>query len=336
MADIARRAGVSRAAVSYAVSGRAGVSDVTRQRVLRIAAEMGFEPSNAAKAMGGGSTGSVGLVLRRPTGSLSVEAFRRQFISGVEAALLEHSYGLLIQFVADRAAELEVYEQWWAQRSVDGFLLLSLCAEDPRVQAFERMSASAVVVGGPDEAVTLPNLWTDDGAAITQAVEHLVGLGHRRIARAAGPQEMLHVAMRERAFEAVCERLGIADEAVSVPGGYSREEGQHLTRGLLSSTVRPTAIIYDNDVAALAGLAVAAEMGFDVPGEISLVGWEDSPLCEVVRPGLTVLRRDIVRYGHQAAQMLMDAIRGGGADSIQGETPRLKVRGSTGPAPGVM
>lgn len=333
MADIARRAGVSRASVSYAMSGRPGVSDATRRRVLEVAAELGFEPSAAAQAMRGGATGTVGLVLRRPTGSLSVEAFRRQFISGVESALLERSYGLLLQFVPDRAAELLVYEQWWAQRSVDGFLLLSLCEDDPRVRGFERMGAPAVVVGGPDESVRLPNLWTDDAAAITEAVEYLVGLGHRRIVRAAGPPEMLHVAMREAAFTRACERLGIVDEAMSVPGGYSREEGQQLTRTLLSAPSRPTAVIYDNDVAALAGLAVAAEMGVAVPSELSLVGWEDSPLCEVVHPGLTVLRRDVVRYGHQAAELLMDAIGGDNAGSVQGETPRLKVRASTGAAP---
>lgn len=332
MADIARHAGVSRAAVSYSMNGQPGVSDETRAKVLRIAAELGFEPSLAAKAMRGGSTRTVGLVLRRPTGSLSVEAFRRQFISGVEAALLEHSYGLLLQFAADLPAELAVYEQWWAQRSVDGLLVLSLRADDPRERAIEQMRAPAVLVGGSGEGVRLPNLWTDDAAAVTEAVDYLYGLGHRRIVRAAGPEEMLHVAMRTRAFDTAARRLGISDVASSMPGGYSREDGQHLTRTLLSSPNPPTAILYDNDVAALAGLAVAAEMGIDVPWQLSIIGWEDSPLCEAVRPALTVLRRDVVEYGRRAADLLLEAIAGHCPAPVKGGTPRLKVRGSTGPA----
>lgn len=333
MSDIARRAGVSRAAVSYSLNGLPGVSEPTRRKVLEIAAELGFEPNVAAKAMHGAATGAVGLVLRRPLGSLSIEAFRRQFISGVEAEIANHSYGLLLQFVPDLATEIKAYEQWWGQRSADGFLLLSLRADDPRVEVIERLRAPAVVVGGPDPKVRVPNLWTDDAAALTEAVEYLVGLGHRHIVRLAGPPEMLHVAMRSRAFDTACRRLGVSGSATSVPGGYSREEAQQVTRKLLSSSPRPTAIIYDNDVAALAGLAVAREMGVGVPGELSVVGWEDSSLCEAVRPALTVIRRDVVAYGRQAARMLMNAIGGRPAGMIQGEVPRLKVRGSTGPVP---
>jgi DNA-binding LacI/PurR family transcriptional regulator len=333
MAEIARRAGVSRTAVSYSLNGQAGVSEPTRQRVLQIAAELGFEANIAAKAMRGAATRTVGLALQRPKGPPSIDAFRSMFIGGVEAALQEHSYGLLIQFVVGLQAEIDAHDRWWDHRSVDGFLMLGLRAGDPRVRALERLSAPAVVVGGPDPAITLPNLWTDSAAAITEAVEYLVRLGHRRIVRVAGPPDMLHVAMRSRAFDEVCRRLGIADAATTVSGVYSREEGQQATRILLSSTPRPTAIIYDNDITALAGLAVASEMRVPVPAEVSLVGWEDSLLCEVVHPALTVLRRDVVKYGWLAAELLMDAIKGNEVDSVQGETPRLLVRGSTGPAP---
>src|SRR5262245_38175111 len=98
MGDIARQAGVSRAAVSYSLNGQMGVSESTRQRVLQVAAELGFEPNLVARVMRGAAIGSIGMALSRPTGwSLSTEAFRRQFLAGVEAALSEHSYGLLIQ-----------------------------------------------------------------------------------------------------------------------------------------------------------------------------------------------------------------------------------------------
>jgi DNA-binding LacI/PurR family transcriptional regulator len=333
MADIARRAGVSRTAVSYALNGQPGVAADTRRHVLEIAAELGFAANVAARVMHGAATGTVGMVMSRPTGSLSIEAFRRQFISGIESELQERGYALLIHFVPDLDAEIRAYEQWWLQRSVDGFLVSSLRADDLRVEAIERIQAPAVLVGGPAPGLTLPNLWTDDAAAITEAVEHLAGLGHRRITRVSGPPGMLHVQMRSDAFDAACRRLGIADTAETVAGGYTRHEGQQVTRRLISSANPPTAIIYDNDVTALAALAVASEMGVSVPRDLSLVGWEDSLICEVVRPALTVLRRDVVAYGRLAAGMLVDTINGLDVGTVQGETPRLKVRSSTSTAP---
>jgi DNA-binding LacI/PurR family transcriptional regulator len=333
MGDVARRAGVSRTAVSYALTGRPGVSDSTRTLVRRIAAEIGFEANQAARAMRGGMTQTVGLVLRRPVGSLSLEAFRRQFISGVEATLQDHDYGLLIQFVTDLQSEVDVHRRWWSQRNVDGYLMMSLRADDPRMRAAEEMGAPVVLVGGPDPSTSLPTLWTDDAAAVAEAVRYLAGLGHRRIVRVAGPADMLHIAMRTRAFDAVCRELGITDTATTLPAGYTREDGQRATRTLLSTTPRPTAILYDNDVAAMAGLAVAREMGVQVPSQLSIVGWEDSMLAEVVSPTLTVLRRDIVAYGQLAAEMLLATIRGESPGTVRGDTPRLEVRGSTCPAP---
>jgi DNA-binding LacI/PurR family transcriptional regulator len=333
MGDVARRAGVSRTAVSYALTGRPGVSDSTRALVRQIAAEIGFEANHAARAMHGGTVQTVGMVLRRPVGSLSLEAFRRQFIGGVEAALQDQGYGLLIQFVTDLQSEVDTLRRWWSQRYVDGYLLMSLRAGDPRLRATEEMGALAVLIGGPDPSTSLPTLWTDDAAAIVEAMRYLAALGHRRIVRVAGPPDMLHTAMRTQAFDAVCRQLGIADTATTLPGGYTREDGQRATRMLLGMTPRPTAILYDNDVAAMAGLAVAREMGVRVPTELSIVGWEDSMLAEVVRPTLTVLRRDIVAYGQLAAEMLLATIHGESPGTVQGDTPQLEVRGSTGPAP---
>jgi DNA-binding LacI/PurR family transcriptional regulator len=333
MGDIAQRAGVSRTAVSYALNGLPGVAGATRERVLRIAAELGFEANFAAKAMHGGITRTVAIALQPPERSLSIEAFRRQLISGIEMALQEHEYGLLIQFAPSLEAEIKSYERWWLQRSVDGFLVLNLQTDDPRVRAIEAIGAPAVLIGGPVAGTVLPSVWADDAAAITEAVEYLAGLGHHRIARVAGPAELLHVSTRTVAFSAACERLGIASSCKTVPGGYTREEGQQATRKLLGTRPRPTAIMYDNDVSALSGLAVAREMRVHVPGELSLIGWEDSMLCEVVHPMLTVLHRDVVAYGQRAAELLLDVVKGENTGSVQGETPWLKARASTGPAP---
>lgn len=330
IADIARRAGVSKGAVSYALNGQPGVSEATRQRILAIAREIGFTRNSAARALSGARANAIGLALCRPARTLGIEPFFMELISGVEAELSARSYALMLQVVADPEAEIAVYRRWWGERRVDGVLLCDLRIDDRRVPVLEELRLPAVVIGGPGHAGRLASVWSDDAAALTQTVEYLHALGHRRIARVGGLPDLLHTELRNRAFTEACRRLGLT-EATSVSSDYTGEEGARATRRLLSSTVRPTAVIYDNDVMAVAGLAVAQEMGLAVPDELSIVAWDDSPLCQLVHPPLTALGRDIPAYGAHAARQLLAVIAGESVGAYQDETARLTPRGSTAP-----
>lgn len=328
IADIAARAGVSKVAVSYALNGQRGVSETTRRRILDIAEEIGWNPNSAARALSGAPTQTVGMALRRPARTLGVEPFFMELISGVEAELADRSYALTLQVVADQAAEIAVYRRWWSERRVDGVLVCDLRVDDARIPVLRELGLAAVVIGESSGAGGLSSVWADDAAAVEEAVEYLATLGHRAVARVGGMPELLHTAVRTRAFDAVCERLGLA-KATTIPTDYTGEEGARATRRLLSSRDRPTAILYDNDVMAIAGLAVAGEMGFSVPGDLSVVAWDDSVLCQLVRPALTAMSRDIPAYGGHAARMLLAAVGGGAAESRQVEASHLVARGST-------
>lgn len=330
IADVARRAGVSKGAVSYALNGQPGVSDATRQRILAIAREIGFNPNSAARALSGATANAVGLALCRPARILGVEPFYMELISGVEAVLSARSYALTLQVVESPEDEIAVYRRWWGERRVDGVLVCDLRLADQRVPVLEELRLPAVVIGGPGHSGTLAHVWSDDAAALTEAVEYLVALGHRRIARVGGLPGLLHTEIRTEAFDTVCRRLGL-DHAVTVSSDYTGEEGARATRRLLSSADRPTAVIYDNDVMAIAGLAVAQEMGLSVPAEVSIVAWDDSPLCQLVHPALTALSRDIPAYGSHAANQLLAAIAGEQVGGLQDETAHLIPRGSTAP-----
>lgn len=330
IADVARRAGVSKGAVSYALNGQPGVSEATRRRILAIAEEIGFNPNSAARALSGAASHAVGLALCRPARILGVEPFFMELISGVEAELSAQSYALTLQVVADQAAEIAVYRRWWGERRVDGVLICDLRVGDARVPVLEQLQLPAVVIGGPDGTGSLAPIWSDDAAALVETVEYLHALGHRRIVRVGGLPDLLHTAIRTEAFAGVCHRLGLAD-GTTVPSDYTGEEGARITRRLLSSARRPTAIIYDNDVMAIAGMSVAQEMGLTVPADLSIVAWDDSPLCRLTHPPLTALSRDIPAYGGHAARQLLAAISGGPITGYQDETPHLTPRGSTAP-----
>jgi DNA-binding LacI/PurR family transcriptional regulator len=336
ISDVARRAGVSKVAVSYALNGQPGVSDATRRKILAIAEEIGFSPSRAARVLSGAAAaGAIGLVLSRPARTLGVEPFFMALISGVEATLSARSYGLTLQMTSGPADETVIYRRWWGERRVDGVLICDLRVDDPRIPVIEKLNLPAVVLGGPGHTGSLASVWSDDAAAVVETVEYLYAMGHRVIARVGGVPEFLHTRIRADAFAQVCARLGAVD-ATSVDSDYSGEEGARITRRLLSSRPRPTAIIYDNDVMAVAGLGVAQEMGLRVPDDLSLVAWDDSVLCRLVHPALTALQRDIPAYGAKAASMLLDIIDGQPPTVVQDATARLVPRSSTGRAPEVV
>jgi DNA-binding LacI/PurR family transcriptional regulator len=328
IAEIAKRAGVSKGAVSYALNGQPGVSESTRRRVIELAAEMGWHPNSAARALSAARAGALGLVLARPASMLGVEPFMMKLISGMETTLATRSIALLLQVVPDHDAEVAAYRRWWAERRVDGIFLVNLRVDDKRVPVLEELGLPAVVIGGPGHHGSLPGVWSDDASAMAMVVEYLAALGHRRIARVAGPPGLLHTELRGRAFDEVAARLEL-ESAVTLITDYSPEQGAQVTRRLLSAATRPTAILYDNDVMAVAGTSVAHEMAVDVPQDLSIVAWDDSVLCEIVHPALTALKRDIVAYGTHAAERLLELLGGAAVPDLEDAMPRLVARGST-------
>ncbi|WP_392898390.1 LacI family DNA-binding transcriptional regulator [Streptomyces sp. LN699] len=360
--DIARRSGVSESAVSFALNDRPGVSEDTRARVRRIAEELGWQPNSAARALSGERSGAVGLVLARPAHTLGVESFFLRLVSGVQEVLSVGRIALLFQVVEDVDAECAVYRRWWAERRVDGVIVVDPRIDDPRPELLAGLGLPAVMVGGPDApgagdlgagdpgpdpagsrpaaAPAVPparrpsTIRADDAGAMVQVLEHLHGLGHRRITHVAGLPGLAHTARRMASLRTWSEGRGLGpDPARSVVTDYSDAEGAAATRRVLAEPEPPTALVYDNDVMALAGLAVAAELGIPVPGRLSIVAWDDSALCRVTHPRLTALVRDTAAFGRLAAEELLAVLAGGVPRTRQSELPRLEPRESTAPPP---
>ncbi|WP_406864964.1 LacI family DNA-binding transcriptional regulator [Streptomyces sp. HUAS MG47] len=330
IADIARRAGVSKGAVSFALNGRPGVSETTRARILQVAEEMNWRPHSAARALGGARADAVGLVLARPARTIGLEPFFGQLLSGLQAGLSVRGTALHLLVVEDTAAEIEVYRRWTSEHRVDGFVLVDLQVRDPRVPVLEELGVPALVIGGPGRHGSLPSVWADDREAMVSIVDYLAALGHRRIAHLAGLPAFQHTQRRIRAVRDSARRLGLT--AVSLPTDFSDAEGAAATRTLLARPERPTAIIYDSDVMAVAGLGVAAEMGVAVPGELSLVSFDDSALARIVHPSLTALSRDTFALGEQVARTLLGLVDDPAtAGDTKNPTPRLTVRESSAP-----
>jgi len=224
IADIALRAGVSKGAVSYALNGRPGISEVTRQRILKIADDLGWYPNSAARALSGARAGACGLVLARPARTLAFETFFMELIAGIEMELSSRSVGLTLQVVHDLEAEMAVYRRWWAERRVDGVLVVDPRLDDPRIEQIEKLGLPAVIIGGPEGTGNLSAVWSDDAGAVVDVVRYLARLGHQRIARVAGVPEFLSTESRHDRLHGRERRQGDAPAA----RGPARSNGDHL------------------------------------------------------------------------------------------------------------
>ncbi|MET9290649.1 LacI family DNA-binding transcriptional regulator [Streptomyces sp. NPDC003077] len=330
--DVAARAGVSKGAVSMAFNNKPGVSRTTRERIFAAARELGWAPHQTARNLSNRRVDIVGMAICRPARLLGLEPFYMEFISGIESVLAERSCALLLRLVRDLDEEIALYENWWRGQVIGGAILVDFHRDDPRVPALRALGLPAVAVGHPSLTGPFPSVWTDDATAAAEAVRYLAALGHRRIARVGGPAELGHSGIRAAAFASTARELGLEDHR-QVSTGFAGEEGARATRGLLLSPDRPTAIVYDNDIMAVAGAAVAAELGLAVPDDLSLLAWDDSQLCRLTHPPLSAMSHDVHHFGTQVAHTLFEILAGSQNGSLQVPTPSLTPRGSTGPAP---
>jgi DNA-binding LacI/PurR family transcriptional regulator len=330
--DVARVAGVSKGLVSFALNNRPGVSPETRDRILLVADELGWRPSVRARSLSTDRSFALGLVIARDPDVMSGDPFFPAFISGIESALAPVGQALVLSVVGTEEEEEASYRQLADHDRVDGVILTDLRRDDPRIALVSALGLRAITVGHPDVASDLPAVTVDDTPGITAAVEHLVGLGHHRIAHVAGPSRMLHGLRRGESFSAALRAHGLEGGLV-VETDFTAASGARATESLLALIDRPTAIVYSNDVMAIAGLGVAARAGLSVPRDLSLTGFDGSDIGAYLFPSLTTVTTAVQEWGRKAAELLLRVIAGDEVDDIELPPARLVIRESSAAAP---
>ena len=321
--DVARRAGVSAAAVSFAVNGRPGVGETTRARILQAAAELGWQPSAHARALTDARARAVGLVLARDPAELEADAFFVRFLAGLEGKLAPRDHALLLQLVP--AAETTAYERLAASGRVDGFVLTDVERDDPRFAVVAASGLPAVVAGDPGAGCPFPWVETAHGRGMAAAATHLAERGHERIAFLGGPAQLDYVQARAEHWRAALVGAGREPGPVlfAEPGEPARAAAE---RALASGA---TAVAATSDVLALALLAAARADGRRVPDDLAVSGFDDSALAALAVPPLTSVRVDYAEFGAAAAAALLALLDGDDALPVELSDPRLVVRAST-------
>jgi LacI family repressor for deo operon, udp, cdd, tsx, nupC, and nupG len=328
MADVAREAGVSISAVSRALRGRPGVSDSTRERIRRVAAGMSYVISPEASALARQTTHRVGVVVPY-IGSW----FFATMLAGVEGLLRRAELDVLIFHVEGRADRQRFFEQLPIRRKVDAVIVVALPVTEEQLERLGLMGVHIVVAGG--RLGSYPHVRIDDIEVGRRAAEHLVELGHERIAmiRSHDHEGVVWSPDRERTagYREGLRRAGLpAFDDLLVTEHWGVDGGRRAMRQLLSRRPLPTAVFVYSDEMAFGALRQLREAGIDVPERMSVVAVDDHPHSELF--DLTTIRQPVQAQGATAAQITLDLLREQTtADPGPCLPTELIIRGSTGP-----
>jgi DNA-binding LacI/PurR family transcriptional regulator len=333
IADVAALAGVSRGAVSQVFNGTGSISGATAQRIRDAAAKLNWTPSATAVALRRSRSTTVGLVLADSTSEIEISGSSSALITGLESVLSSHGYGLLL-YVFGHSIDEEgaTYRKLAHARRVDGVVLTNSRVADPRFELLRSLELPAVLVGRPWTDDPVPHLDAESpGAGVAESVEHLLALGHTRIAYIGGPEDLVLPLERRAALERSLRERRLSPMA-TIATRYSAHEAARHTAELLDLATPPTAVMYGSDGMAIAGMKVAKEKGFRVPDDLSIVGYDGLSIGQWVEPELTTVQRNGRERGRAAAAALLRLL----GEQLDGEyalsAPQLVVRGSTGPA----
>jgi DNA-binding LacI/PurR family transcriptional regulator len=318
--DVARAAGVSRTTVSNAFNRPDQLSAELRERVLATARELGYAgPNPMARMLRTGRAGAIGVVFSDRLTYAVTDPAAVAFLQGIALVCEQEEAALLILSAIDEDAARRVVRQ----AAVDGFIIYCLATETGVIHAMLERGQPVVAVDEPG-FVDGPGVGIDDRAGARQAAEHLVGLGHRRIAiismetRPDGYAGPLDAARRAGSVYAVTDdRLAGYEDGLAAagldPAALRIEErpcnspraARDAALALLAERPRPTAILAMSDLFALAAIEAAAELGLQVPDDLSVVGFDDIPIASQVSPPLTTVRQPLVEKGRIAAELLL-------------------------------
>lgn len=338
MKDVAERAAVSIATVSFVLNQKTqmAIPPDTRERVLCAVRELGYIPNAAGRHLASGKSHTLAFVLPAAD-HLRVDAFIPQILSSLNEVCHQNGFNLLVHAIEDPSRP-DAYVDMVSANSIDGLFILNPRADEKQIDALLDADFPLIVGPGWPHEKACGIGFSNRGAA-SAATDHLIALGHRRIACVNyGPRKFLTAARRYQGYCTSIEKAGsTVDERLVVWADFSHESGYRATIELLDRGEDPTAIFVGNDTVAIGVLAALRDRGLAVPGDVSVVGIDDIPAARYLSPPLTTISVDGREYGRRAGEMLISLVRGVRPQPARVYLPtKLVVRSSSAPPRGVM
>ncbi len=322
--DVAKLAGVSASTVSRALRDLPKVSAETRARVRAAADKLDYHPNPAASTLAGGLTNTVAMIV--PEFEL---AYYGHVIAAAEAVISREGRRLLLYRVRHDRPERPLLNDAPLRGGIDGMIIVNV---DPSDALTPRLASTPIVTIGDFDA-GYPAVNADDIGGAERGANHVIGLGHRRLAILVGPIDTTtrHSDLRERrtGWRRAAARAGTESTELSCEMTFAG--GREAMTRLLSGTSGATAVLAASDEVALGAMKVARDVGLDVPRDISIVGYDDSGLAEAV--GLTTVNQSVYEHGARAAELLQALLEGKHAEASTTIATHLVIRSSSAPPP---
>ncbi len=305
--DVARRAGVSSSTVSHVVNGSRFVSDDKRQRVLQAMDELGYEPNAVARSLKVSRSNTLGLIISDISNPFFAEVIR-----GAEDAAQANGYTLILCNSDEDPAKEETYLRELRAKRVDGLLLTPAGQAHEYLRKLVRARFPIVFLDRDISSLPVATVLLDNEAAAYAAVSHLVRLGHRRIGAISG-RPFISTTMERLAgyARALREAADGVDEQLVASGSSRIDGGANATEQLLALDKRPTALFSGNNLMTIGALSALAAHGLEVPGDMALVGIDDFPWADVLRPRLTTVAQPAYDLGRVSAELLLKVMQAG-------------------------
>ncbi|GAB3436154.1 LacI family DNA-binding transcriptional regulator [Phycicoccus ginsengisoli] len=309
--EVATRAGVGRGTVSRVVNGSPQVSERTRERVMRAVTELGYVPNMAARALVTRRTGAIALVISEPEERIFGEPFFAGVVRGITTVVGESSRQLVLALVQNRE-QAERLDSYLTPQHVDGVLVLSAHDRDRLPARIQGRGLPIVLCGRPTGTAELSYVDVDNVGGARAAVGHLLASGRRTVATIAGPQDMIAGRDRLDGYQQALREAEVAvDDSLVETGDFTEASGTTAMRALLERHPDLDAVFAASDLMALGALRVLRESGRSVPGDVALVGFDDSPVASVTEPALTTVHQPMEQLGREMAHMLLARINDG-------------------------
>ena len=322
--DVARTAGVSPATVSRVFSGRNSVAAPTRDRVVAVAVEMGYRPNVLARSLSRQTSDMVAVLLPDLT-----NPFFAELVKGVQAAALEQGIITLICNTEGDPALERIHLDGLASRQVRHVIVIGLRLDRARIQVYMRQGLTFIALDRPMRNLSSVRVESDNRTGARLAVEHLVALGHRRIAHIAGPADVALSRERRRGYVDALDAARLPhDDDLVVESDFSEPGGAEAYTELVARRVEHSAVFAADDLIAMGTLSAARVAGRSVPEDLSVVGFDDALPARYAVPPLTTVRQDAVAMSRQAVDAI--SISDGNRSRRRLVVPvSLVVRGST-------
>lgn len=323
--DVARVSGVSHQTVSRVINAHPNVAARTRDKVLSTIETLGYRRNSAARQLVTGKSNSVGII------SYGVTYYGpAQMLSSIESALRLQGFGLVFASLSDiTLADLEQAIHYVQEQSVDGVVMITPLEVD--ISDIRRLCQGTpfVLVDAPaGQGAPTVAIQQSSGAAL--AAQHLLALGHRRLAELTGPRHWHDAKLRHEGFSGVLAKAGLAP-VLSLEGDWSAESGFRAVRTMLEADQAFTALFAANDQMALGALHALQASGLTVPREVSVVGFDDIPEAAYFTPALTTVRQDFAALGQSSVATLLSLLQGESLPKSKVIQPRLIERQSSAP-----